>query len=58
MTAFCNRPDFEICCEVSMIYDDGEDCEVTLRDHDGLENDDAENEIYRAVRPKRGGPSV
>lgn len=32
-----------------MIYDDGEDCVVTLRDHDGLENDDVVNEIYRGA---------
>lgn len=41
-----------------MIYDDGEDCVVTLHDHDGLENDDAVNEIYHAVKPMWGGPSA
>jgi hypothetical protein len=45
---------------VSTTYDEtGEGFEVTLRDHDGLENDDAENEICRAESVlKRGGPSA
>jgi hypothetical protein len=36
-----------------------EDCEVTLRDHGGLESDDVESEICRAAGGvlKRGGPS-
>lgn len=45
---------------MSTTYDEtGEGFEVTLRDHDGLENDDAENEICRAESVlKRGGPSA
>lgn len=33
---------------------------MTLHDHDGLANDDAENEIYRAAVfvQMRGGPSA
>jgi hypothetical protein len=43
-----------------MVCDEiGEGCVVTLRDHDGLGNDDAESEICRAGRMlKRGGPSA